>query len=119
MRYKEDKKQMNKLFSYGTLLLKQVQLDTFGRLLDGKKDRLPRYRLRYIKITDPDVIKSSGTDTHPILEFTGKPEDFVEGTVYEITDSELERADSYEVDDYRRELLEFESGIKAFVYVKA
>ncbi len=109
---------MNKLFSYGTLQLQQVQLDTFGRLLNGKKDRLPAYRVENLRITDPEVIKSSGTDIHPILVFTGNEDDFVEGTIYEITDEELERADSYEVDDYVRKSLVFESGTEAFVYLK-
>lgn len=34
---------MEKLFSYGTLQLEQVQLDTFGRLLEGQADTLQGY----------------------------------------------------------------------------
>ncbi len=109
---------MNKLFSYGTLQTKQVQMDTFGRLLKGKKDVLRRYCVENLKITDPEVIKSSGTDIHPILHFTGNNNDFVEGTIYDITDDELQQADRYEVDDYKREEVVFESGIKAWVYLK-
>lgn len=109
---------MNNLFSYGTLQMEQVQLDTFGRRLKGKKDVLRKYIIKDLKITDPDVIKSSGTDIHPILEYTGNQNDFVEGTIYEISDEELELADSYEVDDYQRRLLTFESGTKAWVYLK-
>jgi len=109
---------MNNLFSYGTLQMEQVQLDTFGRRLKGKKDVLRKYIINNLKITDPDVIKSSGTDIHPILEYTGNQNDFVEGTIYEISDEELELADIYEVDDYQRRLLTFESGTKAWVYLK-
>jgi len=109
---------MNNLFSYGTLQMEQVQLDTFGRRLKGKKDVLRKYIIKDLKITDPDVIKSSGTDIHPILEYAGNQNDFVEGTIYEISDEELELADSYEVDDYQRRLLTFESGTKAWVYLK-
>ena len=98
--------------------MEQVQLDTFGRLLNGKKDILRKYIIKNLKITDPDVIKSSGTDVHPILEYTGNQNDFVEGTIYEISDEELKQADSYEVDDYQRQLLTFESGTKAWVYLK-
>jgi hypothetical protein len=108
---------MNLLFSYGTLQLEQVQLDTFGRLLKGRKDILRKYRIRNLKITDPEVIKSSGTDLHPILEYTGCENDFVEGTIYELTDEELRQADSYEVEDYQRKSLKFESGILAYVYL--
>ena len=109
---------MNLLFSYGTLQLERVQLDTFGRLLKGRKDMLRNYRIRKLKITDPEVIKSSGTDIHPILEYTGCEDDFVEGTIYELTDNELQQADSYEVGDYQRKSLKFESGISAYVYLK-
>ena len=109
---------MNKLFSYGTLQLKQVQMDTFGRLLTGKKGVLHQYRIKNLIITDPEVIKSSGTNIHPILEYTGNDNDFVTGTIFDITDKELLQADRYEVDDYERQLLKFESGILAFVYLK-
>ena len=109
---------MNLLFSYGTLQLEQVQLDTFGRLLNGKKDTLRKYRIRNLKITDSEVIKSSGTDIHPILEYTGCDDDFVEGAIYELTEDELQQADSYEVKDYQRKSLKFESGILAYVYLK-
>jgi len=109
---------MVKLFSYGTLQFERVQLDTFGRILVGKKDVLRNYTLSKIKITDPNVIKSSGTDMHPILEFSGKEQDIVEGTIFELTDKELLEADSYEVDDYKRDELTFASGQSAYVYLK-
>jgi len=109
---------MVKLFSYGTLQLERVQLDTFGRILTGKKDSLKKYVLSQIKITDLKVIESSGTDMHPMLEYTGLEDDFVEGTIFELTEEELVQADSYEVDDYRRDELTFVSGDKAFVYLK-
>ena len=80
---------MAKLFSYGTLQLESVQRDTFGRILIGNKDRLSEYIISKIKITDPKVIESSGTDIHPILEYTGNKTDFVEGTLFELTDEEL------------------------------
>ena len=104
---------MVKLFSYGTLQFERVQLDTFGRILRGKNDVLRNYTLSKIKITDPDVIKSSGTDMHPILEYTGNDKDFVEGTLFELTDEELLMADSYEVDDYKISELIFASGESA------
>ena len=106
------------LFSYGTLQLEQVQLETFGRLLKGRKDILKNYRIRNLKITDPEVIKSSGTDIHPILEYTGCADDFVEGAIFELTDEELLKADRYEVGDYQRQSLKFESGVMAYVYLK-
>lgn len=109
---------MAKLFSYGTLQLDTVQLDTFGRLLKGNKDRLLGYTVTEIKITDPKVIKSSGTDIHPILEYTGNKEDFVESVLFDLTEEELLNADKYEVDDYKRAELIFESEKTGFVYLK-
>ena len=98
--------------------MEQVQLDTFERILTGKKDMLKRYRIGKIIITDAEVIKSSGTDIHPILEYTGDDEDFVEGTLYELSDEEILKADRYEVKDYKRSELLFESGENGFVYLK-
>jgi hypothetical protein len=109
---------MAKLFSYGTLQLESVQQGTFGRILIGNKDKLKKYTISEIKITDPKVIESSGTDIHPILKYTGNNSDFVEGTLFDVTDKELISADEYEVDDYKRAELIFESGKKGFVYLK-
>lgn len=110
---------MNNLFSYGTLQMDQVQLDTFGRLLDGESDSLTGYTLETVTITDSKVIKSSGTDQHPIIKHTGNPKDTIEGTMFAITDQELLEADKYEVADYQRILLKFDSGKEGFVYAPA
>ncbi len=109
---------MDRLFSYGTLQLKKVQKKTFGRILNGKRDILNGYRIKDLKINDKDVIKSSGIDTHPIIYFTGKKNDFIEGTLYEVTKSEITKADNYEVNQYERIRLKFESGHYGWVYVE-
>lgn len=109
---------MEYLFSYGTLQLKQVQLDTFKRILKGQKDQLIGYKLDVVTITDPSVIESSGTDEHPILSYSGNHIDIVEGTVFEITEKELAQADKYEVDDYKRTKASFASGKSAWVYIQ-
>lgn len=110
---------MEKLFSYGTLQMKAVQTETFGRELTGKKDKLIGYILSDIKIKDEAVIKTSGTDIHPILKYTGGNSDIVEGTVFEVTSAELSQADEYEVEEYLRVKGKFQSGHKAWVYVCA
>ena len=104
------------LFSYGTLRLPAVQLATFGRLLDGRDDAAPGYRLTWVEITDPDVIATSGSDRHPIMVESDEPADAVEGRVLEITQDELAAADEYEVDDYARVLVRLRSGAQAWVY---
>ncbi|MDG1902153.1 MAG: gamma-glutamylcyclotransferase [Bacteroidales bacterium] len=109
---------MERLFSYGTLQLENVQRDTFGKLLIGTKDKLEKYVLLEIKITNPKVIESSGTNIHPILQYTGNETDIVEGTLFELTHEELISADEYEVEDYIRTEVTFESGKTGFVYLK-
>lgn len=108
-----------RLFSYGTLQLERVQLDTFGRRLTGTRDALPAYALEWIEITDVGVIATSGKTRHPIVRFTGRPADAVEGTVFDVTPEELARADEYEVADYRRVAVTLRSGRRAWVYVAA
>ena len=110
---------MPKLFSYGTLQQEDVQLATFGRTLTGHRDQLTGFVQTEVEIDDPDVVATSGKTHHPILVFTGRPNDCVSGTVFDITDAELTQADDYEVDDYRRIAVIMASGIQAWVYVDA
>ena len=63
------------LFSYGTLQQANVQLQTFGRRLQGRADALPGYRREMVRITDPAVIAASGADHHPIVLASGDPAD--------------------------------------------
>lgn len=107
------------LFSYGTLQQAQVQLDTFGRRLEGEPDALVGYARSMVRIEDPDVIASSGKALHPIVRHTGVPTDQVSGSVFEISEDELQRADGYEVDAYRRVSAALASGRSAWVYVDA
>ncbi len=109
---------MPKLFSYGTLQLPQVQKTLFGRELVGHKDLLRKYRLSDIEITDPEVLALSGQRHHPILEYTGDPQDSVAGSLLELTEEEVLQADSYEVAAYRRDRLVFASGETAYAYLK-
>lgn len=107
------------LFSYGTLQDKAVQLASFGRELQGKADALVGFRQDWVAITDPEVLATSGKSHHPIIHLTGIASDRVSGTVFEISADELAAADDYEVDDYRRVRAELQSGLSAWVYVKA
>ncbi len=107
------------LFSYGTLQLEQVQIDSFGRTLKGSKDKLHGYALKEVEIKDPGVVKSSGKAVHPIAFPSDQHSDFVKGTVFELTADELAQADAYEVDDYKRVKAALASGLHAWVYVAA
>ncbi len=106
------------LFSYGTLRLPQVQLDTFGRLIEGEQDVLTGYTVDYIDIVDPHVLALSDRAQHPILRHTGRSRDKVIGTVLHLRQHELDAADEYEVADYRRLAVTLASGRRAWVYVE-
>jgi gamma-glutamylcyclotransferase (GGCT)/AIG2-like uncharacterized protein YtfP len=110
---------MQLLFSYGTLQQSNVQLANFGRKLVGYKDILPLYKIDQLRITDPRVLKESGKEFHPILQYTGMPSDEVTGTVFELTEDEISAADDYEVDDYQRVKATLKSGRSCWIYAAA
>lgn len=105
------------LFSYGTLQIENVQLETYGRVLKGSEDRLEGYKLGSLKIVDKKVLEKSNKQFHPIAIPTSNTEDYLEGVIYEISMEELLQTDLYEVSDYKRVLETFKSGNKAWVYV--
>ena len=105
------------IFSYGTLQLPQVQMDTFKRPLKGTPDALVGWKQEWLQITDPKVLALSGEAMHPILRYTGEAGDFVLGTALEVSKLELFAADDYEVDDYKRVEADLKSGRKAWIYV--
>lgn len=110
---------MPALFSYGTLQQEEVQISTFARKLIGHADELVGFKQSFVKIDDPKVVATSGKTHHPIVKFTGKSNDRVAGTVFEITDAELANADNYEVAAYKRVGADLASGTHAWVYVDA
>lgn len=107
------------LFSYGTLQLKKVQLESFGRILSGSKDSLRGYKLSTLEIKNKDVLTKSDQQFHPIAIKTGNSDDIIDGMLFDISLEELAQADAYEVEDYKRILEMFESGNKGWIYVKA
>jgi gamma-glutamylcyclotransferase (GGCT)/AIG2-like uncharacterized protein YtfP len=107
------------LFSYGTLQQDEVQLSSFGRLLEGQEDAMVGYHQSLVEITDPEVIRKSGKRFHPIVEASDNPGDEVKGKAFRITDAELKAADDYEVSDYKRIQVLLRSGNSAWVYVRA
>ncbi len=105
------------LFSYGTLQHRKVQIESFGRVLEGEQDTLFGYRLDDLKIVDPNVLEISDQQIHPIAVKSNSKSDCIEGIIYEISEKELKKTDQYEVHDYQRVLETFESGKKAWIYI--
>lgn len=102
------------LFSYGTLRQEAVQLATFGRRLRGEPDELVGFEQSLLRIDDPAFVAASGKADHAIVRFTGRDDSRVKGTVLEVTEPELARADAYE-----RVPARLASGRQAWVYAAA
>lgn len=108
---------MVSLFSYGTLQQPEVQLGTFGRLLEGYPDALSGYFLVPLTISNPNVVALSGAAVHSIACRSPGALDAIPGVVFDITASELAQADAYEVDVYGRVEEALVSGRRAYVHV--
>lgn len=104
------------LFSYGSLQHENVQLSTFGRLLEGQADELVGFEQSTITLDDPQTLALTGKPQHLIVKFNGREESRVAGTVFEITDEELIKADGYECAPYERVAAMLASGKQAWVY---
>jgi gamma-glutamylcyclotransferase (GGCT)/AIG2-like uncharacterized protein YtfP len=105
------------IFSYGTLQRRDVQLSTFGRLLEGRADQLLEYDQSVIPIRDPAEATALGETHHANVAFTARKHSAVNGTVFEITDSELTAADQYERPaGYDRWEVILGSGKRAWIY---
>jgi hypothetical protein len=76
------------LFSYGTLQHEDVQLSTFGRKLDGRRDAIVGFEPSLVRIEDPAVVAGLGRTHHANATFNGNPESRVAGTVFEVTEAE-------------------------------
>ncbi|MGX7952889.1 gamma-glutamylcyclotransferase family protein [Tsuneonella sp. HG249] len=107
------------LFSYGTLQQPEVQLGTFGRLIEGVEDTLMGYILAPLHVSDAGVIDLSGLDVHLIARRSSAGANAIKGYAFEVTEEDLAKADAYEVDVYARVEEILGSGRRAFVYVGA
>ncbi|WP_254784826.1 MULTISPECIES: gamma-glutamylcyclotransferase family protein [unclassified Curtobacterium] len=109
----------HRVFSYGTLQQSTVQDALFDGVVRTEPDSLPGWRIDHVTITDPEVVRTSGSDRHPILR-RGTAEDRVDGAVLVLGFAwQLEAVDAYEVADYRRIEVTLASGTTAWVYVAA
>jgi len=104
------------LFSYGTLKQEAVQLSTFGRVSHGEPDELVGFEQSIFTVEDPAFVAVSGKADHAIVRFTGRQDSRVSGMVFEVSESELARADDYEPAGYTRMSALLASGRQAWVY---
>lgn len=93
-----------------------MQLTLFGRPLSGAADALPGFARGRVPIAVADA--PAGRSHHENAVVTGRSADRIEGTALEVTDAELEQADTYEAAaDYVRLMVTLASGGRAWVYV--
>jgi len=107
---------MENLFSYGTLQKEKVQLALFGRLLTGAKDILKNYKLAAIQITDESFLATGAAKSQLTLIESKDAADFIAGSVFEVSEAELMKADAYEPENYKRKKVVLESGKTAWIY---
>jgi gamma-glutamylcyclotransferase (GGCT)/AIG2-like uncharacterized protein YtfP len=105
------------LFSYGTLQKDDVQMQLFGRLLTGAKDILEGYKIASIEIKDEAFLAKGEEKFQQTLIRSNDAADTIEGTVLEISQEELIRADKYEPDNYKRVKVTLLSGKAAWIYL--
>ena len=96
------------LFTYGTLQDIEVQQATFNRILKGHKDQLNGYILAKHKIYGQ----------YPVIKASSSPADSVTGTAYEIDITDLDAADAYETEVYKRIEVILASNRTAWVYIE-
>ena len=106
------------LFSYGTLQKEKVQIELFGRILQGSGDTLIGYKVSTIEIKDESFLLK-GEQKYQLTAVISKDNDNIKGTVFEITEEELRLADKYEPVNYKRVKVVLESGKEAWVYIAA
>jgi hypothetical protein len=104
------------LFSYGTLQQASVQLSTFGRRVHSFPDALVGFEQAIFTVTDPAFVAESGKSDHAIVKYNGVQSSRVSGTVLEVTDEELGKADRYEPAGYIRVSAKTASGKIVWVY---
>lgn len=99
---------MEYLFTYGTLQENEVQLNLFKRKLGGGKEVLKGFLLSKNKVYG----------RYPTISRTNNSMDIVEGMAYEVTPSELKKADIYEGEGYERHTVVLASGKTAWAYME-
>ncbi len=99
---------MEHLFTYSTLQDEQVQEYLFGRILNGSEDYLLGFKR----------LENAIYNRYPLVIRTDNAEDKVHGMAYEVTLSDLQKADIYETTAYKREKFALKSGKEAWVYLE-
>ena len=80
---------------------------------------MPGFERALLEIGDPAIASALGQTHYAMARRTGRSADVVTGTVFDLTPDELQDADRYEIDEYKRIAVVLQSGVQAWVYVDA
>ncbi|MFS0866918.1 gamma-glutamylcyclotransferase family protein [Microbacterium sp. 179-B 1A2 NHS] len=108
---------LERLFVYGALRQRDLQLDTFGRIVESEPGILPGYTASVQGIADGRFTDAGGPVVQPVLRRTGDPLDKVPGEVLRLELIELEAADEVQMATFRRTRVRLSDGKDAWVYL--
>ncbi|WP_394278632.1 gamma-glutamylcyclotransferase family protein [Microbacterium sp.] len=106
-----------RLFVYGALLDRDLQLDTFGRVPDSAPALLPGYASHLTGIPDARFSDRESPTVQNVVRRTDDPRDKVVGEVLALDLFELEAADEVQLSTFRRTRVALADGEKAWVYL--
>ena len=109
----EKKVNMEKLFSYGTLRSKQIQMQVFNKVLTGAPDQLLGYKLKSLQIEE-----EFGMADYVVAVPSDDLSDIIYGVVYTISNTDLAKVDIFESNSYKRVQVRLKSGIQAWIYTE-
>ena len=100
---------MDYLFVYGTLKDPELRKQLTGKYFNSSFGRLRKF------ISSEIVIEGI---SYPIIEYTGKSINFVDGEFFVVNDNDLKIFDIYEGDEYRRIKVVLEDSNEVWIYCK-
>ncbi|KAF2332611.1 gamma-glutamylcyclotransferase family protein [Flavobacterium daemonense] len=104
---------MEKLFSYGTLRSKQIQMQVFNKVLTGTADQLLGYKLKSLQIEE-----EFGMADYVVAVASENPSEIIHGVVFNVTVADLAKVDLFESNAYRRVQVTLKSGTVAWIYME-
>ncbi len=104
---------MEKLFSYGTLRSKQIQMQLFNKILPGTADQLLGYKLKSLQIEE-----EFGMADYVVAVPSEDATEIIHGVAFNISPSDLAKVDIFESNAYKRVEVKLKSGIVAWIYVE-
>lgn len=82
---------MEKLFSYGTLRSKQIQMQIFNKVLTGTADQLLGYKLKSLQIEE-----EFGMADYVVAIPSENAAETIHGVVFNVTNADLAKVDLFE-----------------------